>query len=69
MTARTALFVIAAAALAATPAYAKPASPSSGRQDQARGMQEIPVCTRRLGTIAIVEPERQWWRELNLVDD
>ena len=66
MTARTALLVIAAAALAAAPANAKQASPSSGRQDQARGMQQIPVCTRRLGTIAIVEPERQWWRELNL---
>jgi curli biogenesis system outer membrane secretion channel CsgG len=68
MTARTALSVIAAAALAATPApaFAKQASPSSGRQDQTRGMQQIPVCTHRLGTIAIVEPERQWWRELNL---
>jgi len=60
------LFVIAAAALAAAPANAKPASPSSGRQDQVRGMAQIPVCTRRLGTLAIVEPERQWWRELNL---
>jgi len=66
MSARTALFVIAAAALAAAPANAKPASPSSGRQDQVRGMAQIPVCTRRLGTLAIVEPERQWWRELNL---
>jgi len=66
MPARTALFVIAAAALAAAPANAKPASPSSGRQDQVRGMAQIPVCTRRLGTLAIVEPERQWWRELNL---
>jgi len=24
------------------------------------------VCNRRLGTIAIVEPENQWWREFNL---
>lgn len=39
---------------------------SSGRQAQNRGMQEIPVCTRRLGTIAIVEPDNAWWRELNL---
>jgi curli biogenesis system outer membrane secretion channel CsgG len=67
MSARTALFVaVATTALAAAPANAKQASPSSGRQDQVRGMQQIPVCTRRLGTIAIVEPERQWWRELNL---
>ena len=27
---------------------------------------QIPVCTKRLGTIAIVEPDNQWWRELNL---
>ena len=40
--------------------------PSSGRKDQARGMAEIPVCTHRIGTLAIVEPDKQWWRELNL---
>jgi curli biogenesis system outer membrane secretion channel CsgG len=39
---------------------------SSGHQAQARGTQEIPVCSRNLGTIAVVEPERQWWREFNL---
>lgn len=39
---------------------------SSGRQKQVRGTQEIPVCSRNLGTIAIVEPEKQWWREFNL---
>ena len=33
---------------------------------QMNAMTEIPVCTRRLGTIAIVEPDNQWWRELNL---
>jgi len=39
---------------------------SSGHQAQARGTQEIPVCSRNLGTIAIVEPDKQWWREFNL---
>jgi curli biogenesis system outer membrane secretion channel CsgG len=39
---------------------------SSGRQAQVRGTQEIPVCSRNLGAIAIVEPDNQWWRELNL---
>ncbi|MGE3691222.1 MAG: CsgG/HfaB family protein [Novosphingobium sp.] len=39
---------------------------SSGRQAQTRGTQEIPQCTRNLGTIAIVEPDNQWWREYNL---
>lgn len=48
------------------PALAKKPDESSARKDQNRGTAEIPVCTRRLGTLAIVEPENQWWRELNL---
>ena len=28
--------------------------------------QQIPICARPLGVLAIVEPETQWWRELNL---
>ena len=56
----------AALALLSTPAYAKEAKPSSGRNEQARGMSEIPQCARPIGTIAIVEPETQWWREMNL---
>ena len=39
---------------------------SSGHQAQAKGEAQIPVCTRNLGTIAIVEPDNQWWREMNL---
>jgi curli biogenesis system outer membrane secretion channel CsgG len=39
---------------------------SSGRKAQERGMREIPKCSRVLGTIGMVEPEKQWWRELNL---
>ncbi len=39
---------------------------SSGRRAQERATREIPVCTKRLGTVAIVEPDNQWWRELNL---
>ncbi len=39
---------------------------SSGRRDQERGQREIPRCTKNLGTVAIVEPDNQWWRELNL---
>lgn len=27
---------------------------------------EIPRCTKNLGTVAIVEPDNQWWREFNL---
>lgn len=42
------------------------ADASSGHKDQARGEQEIPVCTHRIGTLAIVPPDKEWWRELNL---
>ncbi len=55
------------AALIATPALAQGnTKPSSGRNMQAQGTAQIPVCTRNLGTLAIVEPENQWWREFNL---
>ena len=52
-------------AIAATPAMAENRG-SSGHQAQQRGIQEIPRCNKRLGTIAIVEPDNQWWREYNL---
>ena len=59
--------LLAAASLLAAPATTMAADKgSSGRQAQAKGTQEIPHCTKRLGTIAIVEPDNQWWRELNL---
>lgn len=52
-------------AMAASPAMAKDKG-SSGRQAQAKGTQEIPRCYKKLGTVAIVEPDNQWWREFNL---
>jgi curli biogenesis system outer membrane secretion channel CsgG len=54
------------ALLIATPALAKEDRGSSAYQKQTNGELNIPVCTHRLGTIAIVEPDKQWWRELNL---
>ncbi|MCZ8325568.1 MAG: penicillin-binding protein activator LpoB [Sphingomonadaceae bacterium] len=48
------------------PALAKDTKGSSGRQAQTKGTREIPRCTKNLGAIAIVEPDNQWWRELNL---
>ncbi len=61
------IFFSAAAAIA-MPAAAQTSNTraSSGRNMQLNAMSEIPVCTRKLGTIAIVEPDNQWWRELNL---
>src|SRR4051794_34473531 len=69
---RIALLAGAAFALISTEAAAAPlfgggqAKPSSGRNEQTNGMAQIPVCTHRIGTLAIVEPDKQWWRELNL---
>src|SRR4051794_20526354 len=42
------------------------AKPSSGRNEQTSGMAQIPVCSHRIGTLAIVPPDKEWWRELNL---
>jgi len=55
---------VAIAALAATAAPAQ--AQSSGRKAQTRGVQQMPHCERPLGTIAMVPPEKEWWRELNL---
>ena len=69
---RFALLASATLAFTSTQASAAPlfgggqAKASSGRNEQSQGMAEIPVCTHRIGTLAIVEPDKQWWRELNL---
>ena len=39
---------------------------SSARRGQERAERNIPTCTRKLGSVAIVEPDSQWWREYNL---
>lgn len=39
---------------------------SSAKKAQDKGVAEIPVCTKRLGTIAIMEPETKWWTELGV---
>src|SRR6476661_9314635 len=59
-------FALLAGAALAIVSTAAVADPSSGRKDQMRGEQEIPVCTHRIGTLAIVPPDKEWWRELNL---
>ena len=68
---RIALLAGAALALVSTQAAAGPLfggrnDQSSARKEQARGTAEIPVCSHRIGTLAIVPPDKEWWRELNL---
>src|SRR5918993_3815607 len=64
---------ILAAAAAAVAVHAVPASAqtsntgaSESRKMQSNATQQIPQCARPMGVLAIVEPETQWWRELNL---
>ena len=57
----------AAAALCILPITATQAQDkSSARKQQEKGTAQIPHCQRNLGTVAIVEPDNQWWRELSL---
>ena len=57
---------LAAAAVALTGSTALAADKSSGRKKQEDGARQIPVCTRNLGTIALVDAESQWWRRYGL---
>ena len=57
--------LLAGVALAFTSTAAL-ADQSSGYKQQSRGEAEIPRCTHRIGTLAIVPPDKEWWRELNL---
>ena len=52
------------AALVTTSALA--AEASSGRKAQEKGTAEIPICGKRLGTAAVVEPDNNWWQSLGL---
>jgi curli biogenesis system outer membrane secretion channel CsgG len=53
---------IAAAGLA--PAAA--AQAQSARQQRAQQTAEIPTCSRNLGSIAVLEPEQNWWSAYQL---
>ena len=61
-----ALFTALTAALAVTAVPAAAKDRSSGRKAQEKGVAEIPMCTRKLGTIAVVEPDNNWWQGLGL---
>ncbi len=63
---KIAALAAAVAALAITASPAAAAGKSSGRKAQERGVAEIPVCAKKLGTIAVVEPDNNWWQGLGL---
>ena len=58
----------AALLLSSAPAWAQTSNTgaSESRRMQLNAQSQIPVCTRKLGTLAIVEPDNQWWRGYNL---
>ena len=58
----TAMLAAAAPALAQT----SNTKASESRKMQTNATQQIPQCARPIGVLAIVEPEDQWWRQLNL---
>ena len=58
----TAMLATAAPALAQT----SNTKASESRKMQTNATQQIPQCARPIGVLAIVEPEDQWWRQLNL---
>ncbi len=65
---RTSLRAAAASAIALCvlmPAVS-PAAAESAQDRRSREQAELPVCTKRLGTIAIVEPETNWWTQYGL---
>src|SRR5690348_8839101 len=66
-----ALFAGAALALVSTQAsagglFGGKNDQSSAQRQQQQGEAQIPMCTHRIGTLAIVPPDKEWWRELNL---
>jgi hypothetical protein len=64
MTWRALQSVLVAAVLVA--AASVPATAASAQEKRAEKSAEIPVCAQRLGTIAVVQPETEWWREAGL---
>jgi curli biogenesis system outer membrane secretion channel CsgG len=47
-------------------AAAQPATAASAQQQRAQKTAQIPQCSRNLGTIAVVEPESNWWTQNQL---
>jgi curli biogenesis system outer membrane secretion channel CsgG len=54
------------AVVALAGAVAVPAAAESIRDKTERMKAEIPVCSHRIGTAAIYEPENKWWVDLKL---
>lgn len=58
--------LISAALLASLLAASGPALAFKKNDPPKRQISDIPICQKKLGSIAVVEPDNQWWRELEL---
>jgi curli biogenesis system outer membrane secretion channel CsgG len=56
---RTTLSAALAACLAAV--ASQPATAATAQQQRAQQIAQIPVCARSLGTLAVIEPDSNWW--------
>lgn len=56
--------LLAACSMLAAPTAA--IAQSKARKEQVKKTAEIPHCTKKLGTIAVVEPDTNWWQQLGL---
>lgn len=56
----------ALAALLASATVVPAASAASAQQERATKSAEIPVCAQKLGSLAVVEPDRHWWNDYDL---
>jgi curli biogenesis system outer membrane secretion channel CsgG len=54
------------AALALAAFLAAPALAESIKEKQDRTKDQIPTCTRKIGSVAIYEPQNRWWEPLGL---
>lgn len=54
------------AALAFTAMFALPAAAESIKEKTDKAKAQIPTCSRKIGSVAIYEPERNWWTDLGL---
>ena len=57
--------LVAGTALLTTPPPAH-AQRRSAQDTRAEKTRQIPVCTRKLGTITVLEPEERWWSDYSL---
>jgi curli biogenesis system outer membrane secretion channel CsgG len=66
MAAKTPWILSTTAALIAGASISNAALPKSAEVEKQKRQAEIPVCEKKYGTIAVVEPETKWWAAYNL---